>query len=91
MLKQFDQYDTGINLNQRMPWLGQTKGILTTSGVSDSGWWGTIISDNLEYNPAPWISGKMAHPGVIWYWINEDDCSADRQPGLFNICIYFLK
>ena len=64
-----------------MPWLGGRKGILTTSGTSDYAWWGTIISDNMEYKPAPWIYNQMREPGVIWYWINEDDCSPDRGPG----------
>lgn len=66
-----------------MPWLGQKKGILTTSSSSDYAWWGTIIADNNEYQPAPWISGSMSNPGVIWYWINEDDCDSDRKAGLF--------
>ena len=23
----------------------------------------------------------MRDPGVIWYWVNEDDCDEDRKPG----------
>ena len=67
-----------------MPWLGQKKGILTTSGTSDNSWWGTIVSDNNEHKPAPWIDSQMTDPGVIWYWLNEDDCSLDREPGNVN-------
>jgi len=83
LLKQFDSWVYNSwwrSVNNRMPWLGQRKGILTTSGTAYSYWWGTIVSDNLEYDPAPWISSQMREPGVIWYWINEDDCSLDREP-----------
>ena len=84
LLKQFDVWDYNIyykSVNNRMPWLGARKGILTTSGTADWYWWGTIISDNLEYKPAPWISSPMKNPGIIWYWVNEDDCDPDRMPG----------
>ena len=84
LLKQFDKWtynSWSSTVNNRMPWLGQRKGILTTSGSDDYAWWGTIVSDNVEYDPAPWISSQMKEPGVIWYWINEDDCSPDRVPG----------
>jgi len=83
LLKQFDKWtynSWSSTVNNRMPWLGQRKGILTTSGSDDYAWWGTIVSDNVEYDPAPWISSQMKEPGVIWYWINEDDCSPDRVP-----------
>ncbi|XP_065054894.1 uncharacterized protein LOC135683537 isoform X1 [Rhopilema esculentum] len=83
LLKQFDVWDYNVyykSVNNRMPWLGARKGILTTSGSADWYWWGTIISDNLEYKPAPWISSQMKNPGVIWYWVNEDDCDPDRMP-----------
>eukprot|EP00794_Sanderia_malayensis_P020639 gene20639-22674_t len=83
LITQFDKWSYNVwyrSVCNRMPWLGAKKGILTTSGTSDYAWWGTIIADNKEYNPAPWISGEMSNPGVIWYWVNEDDCSADRKP-----------
>ena len=84
LLKQFDKWSYNVwykSVNNRMPWLGQRAGILTTSGTADKHWWGTIISDNLQYKPAPWISWQMKNPGVIWYWLNEDDCSPNRKPG----------
>ncbi len=65
-----------------MPWLGKKAGILTTSGSSDSWWFGTIISDNLQYQPAPWLYTQLKNPGLIWYWLNEDDCSPDRKKGM---------
>ena len=93
LLKQFDTWEYNAwstSVNSRMPWLGQKTGILTTSESSDYSWWGTIISDNLQYNPAPWIAPAMRHPGVIWYWVNEDDCSPDRKPGLLTFDLQFL-
>ena len=84
LLKQFDKWAYNVwykSVNNRMPWRGARKGILTTSGTADRHWWGTIISDSNEYKPAPWINSEMANPGLIWYWVNEDDCSPDRMPG----------
>ena len=83
LIQRFDKwdYDSWGAVNKRMPWLGERKGILTTSQSATSSWWGSIISDNLDYNPAPYIHGKMGYPGIIWYWINEDDCSPNRAPG----------
>ena len=84
LLKQFDVWKYNVyyrSVCNRMPWLGGRSGILTTSGRADRSWWGTIISDNLLYKPAPWINTPMANPGIIWYWINEDDCGPDRTTG----------
>ena len=84
LLKQFDTWKSDSRLytvKSRVPWLGGKKGLLTTSENSEDEWWGTIISDNLDYNPAPWIDPEMRQPGIIWYWINEDDCGQDRKPG----------
>ena len=68
-----------------MPWLGRTFGLLTTATVGD--WYprGTIITDRAEGKPASWIYPGMFDPGVIWYWINEDDCDQDRTPGELKI------
>ena len=84
LLKQFDTWKSDsrfFTVKSRMPWLGEKKGLLTTSEDAENSWWGTIISDNLFYNPAPWIDPQMRQPGIIWYWINEDDCGLDRKPG----------
>jgi len=69
---QFSSYtfpnDNGIE--QRMPYLGTTQGLLTTSTYYSTAWWGTLIS-NAGYNPAPWIAPAMTNPGTIWYWMKE--------------------
>lgn len=93
LLKQFDTWRYNIwyqTVNNRMPWLGGNMGILTTSSTADSYWWGTIISNTLEYKPAPWISGQMKNPGKIWYWINEDDCDANRATSRYA-CIVMRR
>ena len=92
LLKQFDKWDYNVwykSVNKRMPWLGAKKGLLTTSGTSDYYWFGTIISETDEYAPAPWISSEMTNPAVIWYWVNEDDCDADRHPSMACIILHF--
>ena len=84
LLKQFGEWSYNVrsqSVSNRMPWFWQRKGILTTSRAVDFHWFGTIVSANLDYNPAPWIMSKIEQPGIIWYWINEDDCSLDRNPG----------
>ena len=31
-------------------------------------------------HPADWIwDDGIRDPSVIWYWVNEDDCNADRK------------
>ncbi|MHA8096957.1 fibrinogen-like YCDxxxxGGGW domain-containing protein [Aquirufa antheringensis] len=61
----------------RMPWRSQNAGsgagFLTLSSGTGN-WWGTLVSNNSYYNPAPWISdagGGTANqnPGIIWYWV----------------------
>jgi len=63
------------SIEQIMPYRGgNNSGILTTSYIYNSEWWGTIIT-NGGWNPAPWISGNcglngcMPAPGIIWYWV----------------------
>jgi len=63
------------SIEQIMPYRGgNNSGILTTSYIYNSEWWGTIIT-NGGWNPAPWISGNcgvegcMPNPGIIWYWV----------------------
>ena len=83
LVKKFNdwRYDWRDSLEKRMPWLGARQSLLTTSTHSDYSDWGSIISEKKSSNPAPWIYGSMPSPGVIWYWINEDDCDASRNPG----------
>lgn len=61
----------------RMPWrstvAGGGTGFLTLSDGSGN-WWGTLVTNNTFYSPAPWISdggGGAANqnPGIIWYWV----------------------
>ena len=83
LVKKFNdwRYDWRDSLEKRMPWLGARQSLLTTLTHSDYSDWGSIISEKKSNNPAPWIYGSMPNPGVIWYWINEDDCDAIRNPG----------
>jgi len=61
----------------------QTNALLTTSGSLTYYPAGSIIWGDTQYNPAYWMRyGGMLNPGVIWYWVNEDDCDADRAPGM---------
>ena len=61
-------------ISERMPWygyVGSNTGFYSLSSGSGS-WWGTLISHNANYNPAPWIGtlgGSAANPGIIWYWV----------------------
>jgi len=82
LVRQFSQwqYSWQDSLEKRMPWLGARQSLLTTSTHSDYSNWGSIISEKKSNNPAPWIYGKMPNPGVIWYWVNEDDCDQSRTP-----------
>lgn len=83
LVKRFNQwqYNWQDSLEKRMPWLGARQSLLTTSTHSDYSDWGSIISEKKLNNPAPWIYGVMANPGVIWYWVNEDDCDQNRKAG----------
>lgn len=60
----------------RMPWygyVGSNTGFYTLSSGSGN-WWGTLIANNVNYSPAPWISDagggtSNPNPGIIWYWV----------------------
>jgi hypothetical protein len=70
-------YVSEDGLSQRMPWYSATagggRGIITTdNGIGN--WWGTLISSDAVWNPAPWISDAGGgttnpQPGIIWYWV----------------------
>ncbi len=62
---------------ERMPWrsttVGAGTGFLTLSDGTGN-WWGTLISNNVNYAPSPWISdggggSASPNPGIIWYWV----------------------
>ena len=88
----FNRRDT---LNNRMPYIGNyayRAGLLTTSHSERSYWYGTIVSANTQYHPAPYINVRHAlNPGTIWYWVNEDDCGPHRKagkPDMFPMMVY---
>ncbi len=68
---------TNNGIAERMPWRSNTAGsgvayLTMSTGIGN--WFGTLISYNSTYLPAPWISdanGGVANqsPGIIWYWV----------------------
>jgi hypothetical protein len=70
LLTQYNNWsyaDGGVE--RRMPWLGINSGLLTTSSSSGSSWWGTLVSVDSSFHPAPWMGSEMPNPGIIWYWV----------------------
>jgi hypothetical protein len=58
-----------------MPRIGQSAGRLTTDGVMGGGWFGSLISGQAGWSPAPWMqSHGMVDPGKIWYWMRHSSC-----------------
>lgn len=63
-------------MSLRMPWygyVGSNTGFYTLSSGTGN-WWGTLISNNVNYSPAPWIGSAgggtaSPNPGIIWYWV----------------------
>ncbi|XP_022804373.1 uncharacterized protein LOC111341663 [Stylophora pistillata] len=73
------------SIEQRMPWFDakgtHKKALLTTSSSPTYYPAGSIIWGGTNRHPADWMSQVgMRDPGVIWYWLNEDDCDKDRKP-----------
>ena len=89
LTRKFDnwEYSWWNSLNKRMPWF-DAKGthhmaLLTTSDSPTYYPSGSIIWGGPDRFPSDWIwAGGMRNPGVIWYWLNEDDCDEDRKPGI---------
>jgi len=80
------EYSWWNSLNKRMPWFDakgtHNKALLTTSSSPTYYPSGSIIWGGTDRYPADWIwEDGMRDPGVIWYWVNEDDCDEDRKPG----------
>jgi len=72
-----------------MPWFNLhgsgNKALLTTAYYTEYYPSGSIIWGDTDRFPAYWIRFEdMMDPRVIWYWVNEDDCDADRKPGQIN-------
>ena len=88
------EYSWHAALEQRMPWF-DAKGthtnyaLLTTSSSPTYYPAGSIIWAGTDRHPAYWIYNKMQDPGVIWYWVNEDDCDEDRKPGQYSFAFAF--
>lgn len=89
LTRKFDnwEYSWWSSLNKRMPWFDakgtHNKALLTTSDSPTYYPSGSIIWGGPDRFPSDWIwAGGMRNPGVIWYWLNEDDCDEDRKPGI---------
>jgi hypothetical protein len=74
----FGTWDYDNNgLEKRMPWFTTNnpgisgQGILTTSHDDSGSWWGTLMTYDASWQPAPWQAGQSQpqNPGVIWYWV----------------------
>eukprot|EP00455_Lapot_gusevi_P031941 TRINITY_DN3481_c0_g1_i5.p1 TRINITY_DN3481_c0_g1~~TRINITY_DN3481_c0_g1_i5.p1 ORF type:complete len:802 (+),score=217.02 TRINITY_DN3481_c0_g1_i5:325-2406(+) len=58
-------------IEKRMPWLGASPYLLTTS-FSSYNWWGSIVGNDGSFAPAPWFNyGRTNTIGGIWYWMRE--------------------
>jgi len=64
---------TGVSLYNRMPWLpgAGNDALLTTATNADNYWWGTLISSNTDFDPAPYIESLDADPVSIFYLFIE--------------------
>ncbi|XP_032229700.2 uncharacterized protein LOC5505409 [Nematostella vectensis] len=87
LIQRFDVWDHTWwkGIGNRMPWFDKNgnhkKALLTTAGSATYYPVGSILWGGTDQNPAQWMRfGGMFDPGVIWYWVNEDDCDANRQP-----------
>ncbi len=58
-------------LEERMPYYSSAAaGLITTSIDPNSNWWGTLITNNGGWNPAPYMNcSGNGHPSIIWYWV----------------------
>jgi hypothetical protein len=90
LFPQGNSTDTGVwtysdaGIEKRMPWYSDpsvyapTQAIITTTHNDPYAWYGTIVSNNMDWPPAPWIGGgntsgsvsvDTARPNVIWMWV----------------------
>jgi hypothetical protein len=65
-------------LEKRMPWYANNgsnapyvgNAIFTTTHNDSGNWWGTLMTNNSGWNPAPWQNDTgVGYPNVIWYWV----------------------
>ena len=74
-LRQYDSWtiDTSLSsnssLSNRMPWLQPSLDTILSTWDNAGSWWGTLVTNNIGYDPAPYITPQMPNPGIIWYWV----------------------
>ena len=74
LIKKFSQWNyITSSIRYRMPYLStdSNNALLTTAKNPNEDFFGTIISRNRTYIPAPWIEGVAENPLHIWYWLRE--------------------
>jgi hypothetical protein len=50
------------------PYVGNA--IFTTTNSDGGSWWGTLMTNDASWTPAPWQSETgLGNPYVIWYWV----------------------
>jgi len=68
--------DSGIE--KRMPWYANNgsgspvvgNAIFTTTHNDSGSWWGTLMTNDGSWTPAPWQADTgWGYPRVIWYWV----------------------
>jgi len=57
------------SIQPRMPWRTTVSSAYLTTDDGGGNWWGTLVTDNLNYVTAPWIDGNMPTPSKIYYWV----------------------
>ena len=76
-------YDNN-GIEHRMPWYANPdvyspgNALITTTHNDPYAWFGTVVSNNMDWPPAPWIGGgvtggnvsvDITRPNVIWMWV----------------------
>ena len=70
-------YNTS-GIEKRMPWYANNgsnspyvgNAIFTTTNNDGGSWWGTLMTNDAGWLPAPWQSDTgLGNPYVIWYWV----------------------
>jgi hypothetical protein len=65
-------------IEKRMPWYANNganapyvgNAIFTTTHNDSGSWWGTLMTNNASWTPAPWQNNTgWGAPRVIWYWV----------------------
>jgi hypothetical protein len=87
LVKKFSQWNyITSSIRYRMPYLaaGSKDALLTTAENPDQDFFGTVVSRNRTYIPAPWIKGVAENPLHIWYWLRE------AKGNGFNYCSLLL-